>query len=128
MPRQRAPEVGEFLHKAVVLGEPCLEVALRMQIDHHRHPLIQNHLHRGVEIAKVLRGNLVGPVARHQWLRIHAQAHMIESHGLDQSDIFGRRPALEVFLRVPALVINLREPLAGINSMSQTRHPRCWNG
>jgi hypothetical protein len=48
---------------------------------------------------------------------------MIKSHRLDQRDVFGVGPVLEVLLRVPALVVNLREPFTGVDAASQPRNP-----
>jgi hypothetical protein len=63
-------------------------------------------------------------MVRHHRLRIHTQAHVIESHGLHERDIVPRRPVLKMFLRVSTLVIDLREPFAGVDAMPQARHPR----
>src|ERR1035438_5690910 len=37
----RPPEIGETLDKVVVLPQPRLEIALWMQVDHHRQPAIE---------------------------------------------------------------------------------------
>src|ERR1700735_1763754 len=38
MPSHRPPEVAELLHETVVLRQPRLKIAGRMQIDHYRQP------------------------------------------------------------------------------------------
>jgi len=92
-----------------------------MQIDRYGHPLIQNHLHRSIEISKILCGNFAGPVVRHHGLRIHAEPHVIEPHRFDQRNIFRRGPCLKMVLRIPALVVNLSKPFAGVDAMPQPR-------
>ena len=54
-----------------------------MNINDHRQALVENHLHRGVEIAQIIRGDAIGLLAPEHRLRIHTQPYMVESHGLD---------------------------------------------
>ena len=44
----------------IFMRELGFEVSVGMNVDHHRQPLIENHLHRGVEVAKIVGRNFVG--------------------------------------------------------------------
>ena len=54
MLRHRAPEIGETLDKIVFL-QPRFEVGVRVHVDFDCQTGVENHLHGGVEIAKIFR-------------------------------------------------------------------------
>ena len=66
-----------------MLHQALLELALRMHIDDDGEAVVENHLHRGVEIAQIIRGDAIGLLAPEHRLRIHTQPYMVESHVLD---------------------------------------------
>ncbi len=114
-----APEVGELLDESVVFRQALLEVALGMHVDDHHKAVVEDHLYRRVQIAEILRGKLLRLVHREHGLRVHAQAHVVETHGLDQRDILGGRPRFKVFARVAAFVVDLGEPFAEVDTPTQ---------
>ncbi len=122
MPRKRPPEIHELLYK-FVLRKFSFEVAIRMYIQNHVQVLRQNHLHRRIQIAQVLRVQIVSVIGLPKRLRVHAQSHMIESHSLDQREIFRRRPTLKMLLGVALWIGHLREPFAQIDPAPQMFRP-----
>jgi len=124
VPGQRAPEIGELVHQSVFFSQPRLEVTLRMHINHHSEPLIQNHLHRGVEVAKIFGGDLIGPTLGEHGLRIDAQAHVIKAHRFDQGNVAGGAPVLKMLFGVTAFVVNLSKPLARIDAAAKVSEAR----
>ena len=92
-----------------------------MHIEFDRESGVKNHLHRRIEIAVVLRRAVRSLCGVHHWLRIDAEADVIESRGLNQRDVGGCRPRLEVFFGVSLGIVNLREPFAEIDSVTYVR-------
>ena len=128
MLRQGAPEVGELLHEAVVFHQARFEVAVGMQIDDYSQAVIQNHLYGGVEICKIIGGNFVGTVIRHQGLGINAEADVIEAHRSNESDVLLGDRVLKVFSRIAPFIVDLREPSADIDATAQMGEPDRRNG
>src|SRR5215472_18216254 len=89
---------------------------------------VENHLHGGVEVAVVFGGavGLAGGV--HHGLGIDAETNVIESGGLDESDVGGGGPGLEVFLGVSLGVVDLREPFAEIDAVTDVGEARRGDG
>ena len=98
-----------------------------MNVNDNREPLLQDHLHRGIKPAQIVGWDFVGVAARHHGLRVHAEPHMIEAHGLDQRDVLGGSPAFEVFFAVTLGIVNLSEPMAGVDAVAQVSEPGRWN-
>ena len=115
MPRQCPPKIRKLLHKFIVRGQFFLEIRIGVHVDDHRQSLIQNHLHRRIQISQVIRRNLVRLLASEHRLRIHAQPYVVKPHSLDQGDVLRGIPRFKMFFRVSLLVIHLREPFAQID-------------
>ena len=90
-----------------------------MHVDDYDQAVVEDHLHGRIQIAEILRRKHLRPVHRKHGLGIHAQAHVVEAHGLDEGDVFYGGPALEMFASVAALVIHLSEPLAEVDAAPQ---------
>src|SRR5215467_5851088 len=113
------PEVGELLHEDVIGSEALLEISVGMHVEDDSETVVENHLYCRVEVAKILCGKLVGLVSAPHRLRIHAKTHVVEAHGLNQCNIFGGSPGIEMLFGVAALVPNLSEPIAEVDATSK---------
>jgi len=98
-----------------------------MYVEFDRESSVQDHLHRGIEIAEVVSGFAVLRRVHHR-LRIDAETHVIEPRRLDERDVGSRRPVLEMFFRVSLRVPHLREPLAQIDPVANVRQARNGHG
>src|ERR1700730_18205301 len=120
---QRPPKIGKLLHKFIVLRQPRLEIALRMQVDYDRQPVIEDHLQCRIERPQILRRDFIRLAQIKHWLRLHAQTHVIEAPHRYDRDVLDGRPSLKMLRRVAALVIHLREPLTGVDPPPQSLRP-----
>ena len=92
-----------------------------MHVNDNCQPARQDHLNRGIQIPEILLGNPVCLAAPEHRLGIHAQPHVVKSHGLDRIDVRRRRPRRKMLARIALLVVNLRKPLAQIDAVLQMR-------
>src|SRR5689334_21168099 len=98
-----------------------------MQVDFDREPSVEDHLYRRIQIAVVLRSAIrLSRRVQHR-LRIHAQADVVKSGGLDERDVRGCCPVLEMFFRISARVVHLGKPLAQVDSVPNMRESRSGN-
>src|SRR5437660_5940084 len=84
VPSERPPIVPKLLDKTILRHQLLLKVTVGMNVNNHSQALIENHLHRNVEISEVIRWYTIGLSAPKHRLRIHAQPHVVESHSLYQ--------------------------------------------
>src|SRR5581483_485488 len=121
MPGKSAPEISELLDKIVALREIILEIAAGMQVQDDRKAFVKDHLYGRIKIREILGGNFVCVTRDEHRFGIDHQTHMVESHCLDQRDIFRRRVALKMFPGVTLRVSDLVEPSAEIDTMAEMR-------
>ncbi len=92
-----------------------------MHVDFDGETGVENHLDRGIEIAEQFCAAVAMACGVHERLRIHAEANMVESGRLDQRDVEGCGPGLEVFFCVPLGIVDLGEPSAEIHAVANVR-------
>jgi hypothetical protein len=124
---QHPPEIGKLLDGVIAFGQLLLEVAFGVDVDHNRQPAVEDQLDRVVQKTKIVRTNGGRTVHGVQGLRIHAQAHVIETHRLDEGNIFRGDRSFEVFLGVTLGIIDLGKPSAGVDAVAQTGRPALGN-
>jgi hypothetical protein len=117
---QHPPEIGKLLDRVIVSCQLLLEVALRMDVDHNRQPAVEDHLDRVIQETKIVRTNGGRTIYGKQGLRIHAQAHVIETHRFYEGNVFRSDRSFEVFLGVTLGIIDLGKPPAGVDAVPQT--------
>ena len=117
---QRPPEIGKLLDGVIVFCQLLLEVAFRVDVDHNRQPAVEDHLDRVIQKTKIVRTNGGRTIQGKQGLRIHAQAHVIETHRLYEGNVFRGDRSFEVLLGVTLGIIDLRKPSAGVDAVPQT--------
>ena len=117
------PEIRE-LGNEPVLFQPGFEIALRVQIEDDGKPLVEDHLHRGIEVREIFGREVVGMIGGEHGLRIHAQANVIESERLDERDVGCAGPGLKMLLGVSLAVVDLREPRTQVDPPLEMRPPR----
>ena len=116
--RQRPPVIGKLLNEAVV-RQLRFEIAIRMNVDDYRKAVIEDHLHRGIQIIQIIVRNFIGmAVAKHR-RGIHAQADVIKSHCFYQRNVRVGGPVLKMLRRVSLRIVNLGKPFAQVNAMTQ---------
>jgi hypothetical protein len=125
--RQHPPEIGKLLDGVIVFCQLLLEVAFRMDVDHNRQPAVEDHLDRVIQKTKIVQTNGGRTIHGKQGLRIHAQAHVIETHRFYEGNIFRGNRSFEVFLGVTLGIIDLGKPSAGIDAVPQTSRAALGN-
>jgi len=128
MPGQCTPEIGELFDKIVSLSKFRFECAARVHVNHDRQFLIKNHLYCSVEIAQILGRNFVCMPLHKHGLRIDDEPYMIESHGLDQHNVFCRRVSLEMLFGVSLGIEHLSEPSRDIDAVTKVSEPLWRDG
>src|ERR1700722_3966760 len=126
VPRHGAPEIGEALDKVVFL-EARFEIGVRMHVELYGKARVEDHFYSRIERAEIF-GSAAVPARFHDGLRVYAEAYVVEAHGLDQCDVGGGGPVLEMFFRVSLGIVDLREPFAEINAVANVSEARGWNG
>src|SRR5882724_3752610 len=121
--RELPPEVREPLHESVV-GESRFEVAFRMDVNHNRKSMVENHLDCGIQRSEVL---LLRAPTRKYGCRIHAQAHMVEAERRNQRYVPIGRVRGVVLLVIGRWWHYLGKPLAEVDPAAQMRQARRRN-
>ena len=116
---QRAPEIDEALDGVIVAGKLLFEIIIRVDRQLHRQALIEDHLHRGVEVREIVGSDLIGLLGMEHGPWIHGQADVVEAHGANQRDVLGGNGGVKVFFGVAGWVGELREPIAQIDAVAQ---------
>ena len=87
MLRKSTPEISQLLNQVIVLGQPVFELTVGMHVQYYGQTIRENGMHGLVQVIQVFLGNRIRLPCPKHGLRIDAEAHVVESHCLDQSNV-----------------------------------------